>query len=343
MLTKYKSIATCVLAALCGLSLTNAETEQWTNPIVKQRADPHVVLHTDGFYYMVATVPEQDRIELRRAETIAGLSTAEAKTVWRKNASGEMAVHIWAPEIHYVDGKWYIHFTAAPSHHIWGIRPHVLECASQDPLTGRWDVLGKVKLAWDSFSLDATLFEHKGKRYYVWTQRGDRPYNGTNIYIAEMDSPTSITGEPVMLTHPEYEWETRGHRVNEAPSVLIRNGRVFMTYSASATDSNYCLGLLTADADADLLDAKSWVKSKEPVLKSSPENSQFGPGHNSFTTTKDGETVIMFYHARPYEKIEGNPLGNPDRATRAQKLHWNADGTPDFGVPVKDGKYILRE
>ena len=114
-----------------------------------------------------------------------------------------------------------------------------------------------------------------------------------------------------------------------------------MTYSASATDANYCLGLLTADADADLLDAGSWTKSKEPVFKSSPETSQYGPGHNSFTTTPDGKTVILVYHDRNYEKIEGDPLHNPDRATRAQELKWNADGTPDFGIPVKDGLYTM--
>jgi GH43 family beta-xylosidase len=26
-----------------------------------------------------------------------------------------MAVHIWAPEIHFIDGKWYIYFTAGRS------------------------------------------------------------------------------------------------------------------------------------------------------------------------------------------------------------------------------------
>lgn len=339
-------IRTCSFALLIALSpcgSTLAGSQQWTNPIVKQRADPHVLLHSDGYYYMIATVPEYDRIELRRAKTISGLSTAKAKTIWKKHSKGAMGAHIWAPEIHHMDNKWYIHFTAAPSDSIWEIRPHVLECTGKNPLTGTWKELGKVQLAWESFSLDATLFEHRGKRYYVWTQRGQQPYDGTNIYIAEMDSPTSITGEPVMLTHPEYGWETRGHRVNEAPAVLIRNGKVFITYSASATDANYCLGLLSADEDADLLDAKSWTKSRTPVLKSSPENGQYGTGHNCFTTTPDGKTDIIFYHARNYEIIPGDPLHNPDRATRAQAIKWTADGMPVFGEPAPDGKYTIPE
>ncbi len=68
---------------------------------------------------------------------------------------------------------------------------------------------------------------------------------------------------------------------------------------------------------------------------------QFGPGHNSFTTTPDGRTDILVYHARNYERIQGDPLRNPDRATRAQILRWHADGTPDFGAPVADGPYAL--
>jgi GH43 family beta-xylosidase len=171
-----------ILLALCSFVPGHAEAVGvWSNPLVVRRADPHVFLHDDGHYYMVATVPEYDRIELRRARTIGGLSGAEAKVIWRKHDKGEMGAHIWAPEIHHLAGKWYIHFTAAPAEHIWEIRPHVLECADADPLAGKWVEKGKVKLGWESFALDATVFTHGGKPYYVWTQRGKPPYDGTNI------------------------------------------------------------------------------------------------------------------------------------------------------------------
>ena len=45
--------------------------------------------------------------------------------------------------------------------------------------------------------------------------------------------------------------------VNEGAAVLKRNGRIFITYSGSATDSNYAMGLLTADETATLLDPES--------------------------------------------------------------------------------------
>jgi GH43 family beta-xylosidase len=313
----------------------------WTNPIAPQRADPHVVLHRDGYYYLVATVPEYDRIELRRAKTLGGLATAQPKVIWTKHSSGPMGAHVWAPEIHFVRGKWYIYFAAGDAKKIWDIRMYALENSSPNPLEGRWTEKGKITTNWESFTLDGTTFEVKGTRYFLWAQ-AEQGKPGTAIFIAKMSSPWAISGRQVLLTRPELPWETIRFRVNEAPSVLIRNGRVFVTYSASGTGAEYCLGLLTADENANLLDPKSWTKSQEPVFRSDAAASQFGPGHNSFTTTPDGKTDILAYHARSYEKIDGDPLHNPDRATRAQILRWKPDGTPDFGTPVADGPYELK-
>ena len=144
------------------------------------------------------------------------------------------------------------------------------------------------------------------------------------------------------IATPTLSWEVQGFRVNEGPAVLIRNGRVFVTFSASATDARYCMGLLTADENANLLDARSWTKTPNPVFATNAETRQFGPGHNSFTVAEDGVTDVLVYHARDYRDITGDPLYDPNRHTRVQKLYWNADGTPAFGVPVGKGGPIVR-
>jgi GH43 family beta-xylosidase len=326
----------CLIAALVAGAPALAADPVFHNPLVRQRADPQVTLQPDGWYYYTATVPEYDRIEIRRARTLDDLGKAEASVVWRKHARGEMGAHIWAPEMHRIDGKWFIYFTAAPADKIWEIRLYVLENTSADPLEGEWVERGQLRTGWESFSLDATTFAHRGRRYLVWTQRAPDGSKGTNIYIAQMDSPLSITGPATLLTRPEYAWEKVKYDVNEAPAVLVKNGRVFLTYSASATDANYAMGMLSARDDADLLDAASWTKSPRPVFSSSDANRQWGPGHNSFTTTPDGKTDVLVYHARNYRDIVGDPLRDPNRNTRAQVIHWRADGMPDFGVPVAD-------
>ncbi|MFK4068171.1 family 43 glycosylhydrolase [Streptomyces sp. NPDC029674] len=310
----------------------------FTNPLVRQRADPHIHRHTDGRYYFTATSPEYDRIVLRRSRTLRGIATAEEAVVWRKHTSGDMGAHIWAPEIHHIDGKWYLYFAAAPADDVWKIRMWVLENSHRDPFKGTWTEKGRIVTAWDTFSLDATTFTHRGSRYLAWAQYEPGMDNNTAVFLSRMANPWTVTGPQVRLTTPEYDWECVGFKVNEGASVIKRNGRVFMTYSASATDSNYCLGLLTADARSDLLDPASWTKSPKPVFTSNDTTKQYGPGHNSFTVAEDGRTDVLVYHARQYKEITGDPLHDPNRHTRIQRLGWKADGTPDFGVPVADGR-----
>jgi GH43 family beta-xylosidase len=311
------------------------ETKQLVNkPLVLNRADPWIHRHTDGYYYFIATVPNYDAIELRKSATLADIAEAEPKTVWRKHAEGKLSELIWAPEIHFVDGKWYIYFAAAwtnqPINGIFDHRMFVIENGSADPLEGEWVEKGQIVTNWESFSLDATTFEHAGTRYLVWAQKDPDIAGNSNLYIAKMDTPWSIEGEQVLLTKPEYDWECIGFLVNEGPSVIKRNGRIFLTYSASATDHHYCMGMLTASDTADLLDPASWEKSRVPVFASNDEKSLYGPGHNGFTVSKDGKDDILVFHARSFKETDGDPLDDPNRHTYMKTIGWRPDGTPDF-------------
>ncbi|WP_307854523.1 family 43 glycosylhydrolase [Micromonospora sp. C31] len=335
------------LAVAAGLPVAGpaqaAPSVNYTNPLATQRADPHIVRHTDGYYYMTATVPQYDRIVLRRATTLQGLATAAETTIWRRHTSGEMGAHIWAPEIHFINNRWYVYFAAGRTDDVWRIRMYVLENANANPLVGSWTERGRITTPWDTFSLDASTFVVNGVRYLTWAQQEPGISTNSNVYLARMGAnPWQITGTVTRLVVPTYDWETRGHRVAEGPAVIQRNGRVFLTYSASATDANYCLGMLSASAGANLLDAASWSRSSTPVFASNAATGQYGPGHNSFTVSEDGQSDILVYHDRNYRDISGDPLNDPNRRTRIQKLYWNADGTPNLGIPVPDGATPVR-
>jgi GH43 family beta-xylosidase len=318
-----------------------ASITQIRNPLVEQRADPWIYRHTDGYYYFTASVPQYDRIELRRARTLEGIAKADAAVIWRRHEEGPMSANIWAPELHFISGAWYVYFAAAKSAEtVEGCFDHrifVLENTSSNPLEGDWTEKGQLKTGWESFSLDATTFAHQGVRYLVWAQRDPAIPGNSNLYIAVMDTPWSIIGSPVMLTKPEFGWEQEGFLVNEGPAVIHRGERVFISYSASATDHRYCMGLLWASNSADLLEPSSWSKSPVPVFQTCEANGQYGPGHNSFTLSEDGSEDLLVYHARNYKFIEGDPLYDPNRHTRVQRLNWTPEGMPDFGVPVADG------
>ena len=324
--------------AIARAASTPADAPGPVNPLVKQRADAQVFRHDDGFYYLTGSVPEYDRLVLRRSKTIAGLTTATEAVLWRHEASGPRSGFLWAPELHQIDGKWIMYFAAGPSgggDDVFRIRTYAVVCDGADPMTGKWSLLGELQTPWDSFNLDSTVFTHKGVRYMAWAQREQGIETNSNLYIAKLESPLKL-GKATRLTVPTLDWEIRGYKVAEAPALLHRNGRLFMTYSSSATDARYCLGMLSADENADLLDANSWTKSPQPVFVTNSATSVYGPGHNSFTVDEQGRDILV-YHGRDYEAIQGDPLFNPDRHTRVQRLYYTADGTPDFGVPVGNG------
>lgn len=313
------------------------------NPLVSQRADPFVTHPFQGRYYFTGSVPTYDHIAVRGATTIAGLSDAPETVIWRRPSSGRMGGYIWAPELHRIGDKWYVYFAAGDAGAVFAVRIYVLESALDDPTDASgWTLKGRIETEWDSFSLDATTFALRGKRYLVWAQSEPEIAVNSSIYIAEMSSPWQLRSKPTRITTPTRSWETIGYKVDEGPAVLVRNGRVFLTFSASATDANYCMGLVTAPEDADLLDRGSWTKTDTPIFTTSAATSRYGPGHNSFTVAEDGKTDVLVYHARSYRDISGDPLYDPNRDARVQKLYWHPDGTPLFGVPIGDGGPIVR-
>ncbi len=234
--------------------------------LIKNRADPWVYRAAADSYYFTASVPEFDRIELRHSSSIKGLAQAAPKVIWRKKDKGPMSANIWAPELHRIDGSWYIYFAAGKSEEAFHIRTYVLKNSSADPLQGQWQELGPLNTGWDSFNLDATHFEHKGQHYLVWAQQDKHKSYNSALWIAKMRSATELELPATLLTEPLLDWERLGYKVNEGPAVLIKNGKVWLAYSASATDHRYAMGLLTASADADLLKTESWTKAPKPVF-----------------------------------------------------------------------------
>lgn len=318
------------------MNRTNYQETEYNQPFIEQRADPYVYRHTDGTYYFTASVPAYDRIVLRCADTVMGLRDAKESTLWVKHDAGEQSIHIWAPEIHYVKGQWYIYYAAGDKDDVWEIRPYVLHCKGGDPMRDEWEELGMMQAAdgdefsFHAFSLDATVFENKGGYYYIWAEKTGVGRQISNLYIARMETPNKLATAQVLLTTPDYDWERVGFWVNEGPAILKHGGRIYMTFSASATGECYCMGMLYADEEADLLDPRSWTKLRDPVLKTDREAGIFGPGHNSFVKADDGNTDLCIYHARPYDEIIGNSLYDPNRHAMVMKLCYDTNDFPVF-------------
>ena len=168
------------------------------------------------------------------------------------------------------------------------------------------------------------------------------------IYIAEMENPWTLASDRILISEPEYEWECQwisidGNktaypiRVNEAPQFFysLKKDKLLIYYSASGNwTPYYCVGLLTADTDSDLLNPASWKKAPEPVFKQAPENHVYGPGSICFIPSPDGKEWYMLYHAR---KSLYDMLVLDSRTPRMQKIEWDKEGIPVLGIPQKEG------
>lgn len=321
----------------------NKELYHYINPFIRERADPYIVNGVDGYYYFTASYPATnvndgyDRIFLRRSKTVIGLAKAEEVVIWRAHPSGIMAKHIWAPELHYINGKWYMYFAAGNSDNVWNIRPYVLECSGDPLIAANWVEKGAFQASQGDtssflhFSLDMTYFECKGKHYVVWAEI----VQDSALYIAQInpEEPWKLITKATLISKPEYDWEKVVHNVNEGPSILFGNDKIYLFFSASGTGSEYCIGRLTANISDNLLDSSVWVKSEEPALKTADLTNQSGPGHNSFVIDEN-ENLLLVYHARPSSHDNGEcgtysreSLYDPCRHTCIKYVHMEADGT----------------
>ena len=328
------------------------QAAEYENPFIEERADPYVVKGEDGYYYFTASYPAYgsvdkgyDRIILRRSKTVAGLKTAEEKTIWKAHGSGIMAKHIWAPEMHRIGDVWYMFFAAGSSSDVWAIRPYVLRCTG-DPYNDEWTECGQMQASagdtdsFTSFSLDMTYFENNGKHYLIWAEiKGD-----SSLFMAEIDpsAPWKLISKPILLTKPEFDWELVNHRVNEGAAVLKTGNKVYVYFSASGTGSEYCVGKLEADADANLMDTASWKKYSSPALSSANVNGESGPGHNSFVRDENGNLLIV-YHARPSAHdtkacgtYASDPLYDPCRHTRIRQVYIGSNGIPNIAMKPEE-------
>lgn len=300
-----------------------ASTSTFENPINIAGADPYAMVHSDGYYYFTRTLG--NRLDLWKSRTLTGIDLGERKTVWTPPANLK---DIWAPEIHFVNGKWYIYYTANTGCGDDCRGVYVLENSSADPLKGEWVEKGKINTQYSG--LDGTVFEHQGQLYFSYAAYGDwSGEHGSAVAIAKMSNPWTLTGENVILTYPEYDWEKKGMHVNEGSIILKRNGKLHLVYSASACwEDDYAMGMLTAADDSNLLDPDSWSKSRDPVFSKSEKNGVYGPGHNSFVKSKDGTEDWIVYHGN-----SAPDQGCGARPTRVQKFTWNEDDHPNFGDP----------
>ncbi|MFD2611187.1 family 43 glycosylhydrolase [Paenibacillus gansuensis] len=312
-------LLSALLLTLIPVGTAQAAVNNFYNVIMQDGADPWMYKHTDGYYYFTKTTG--DGVTLWRSKTISGVDAGEQKQVM----SG--CCGIWAPELHWINNKWYIYYAKDNGNNV-NHRMYVLENSSADPFTGTWTDKGQITDSTNKWAIDGTVLNNGGNLYFLWSGWEGDTDGQQNLYIAHMSNPWTIDSARTKIATPQYSWETNTYpTVNEGPQVIVRNGTISLVYSASGSWTNgYCLGLITASTSSDLLSASSWTKRSTPIFSSA--NGIYGPGHHSFTKSKDGNEDWIIYHGARWDGAGWT------RSVRAQKFTWNTDNTPYLGSPA---------
>jgi GH43 family beta-xylosidase len=291
------------------------------NPIISApAADPWMIFH-DGFYYFCES-RDHTTIHVRKSKSILDIGKDDGAKVWTPPADGPNCKGVWAPELHFLNERWYIYYAADDgineNHRMW-----VLESESRDP-QGKYRCRGMLDTG--GWAIDGTLLtQEDGSLYLIWSGWPGKVDGQQNIYIAPMQNPYMICGERILIAEPEHNWERVEMPICEGPQILKRDGKIFIVYSASASWTvDYCLGLLVNE-NGQLLNPRSW-KKVGPVFQKNERI--WGVGHCSFVKSPCQTEDWILYHAKSEKKN-----GWKDRQIHAQQFTWR-DGLPHFGTPL---------
>ncbi len=327
-------------------------SETFTNPI-GELADPSIVYH-DGWYYYTGTGTggRPTGISMRRARTLEGLKSAPLKTIYTNEVDEDSVEEeepaeesdnllpccdLWGPELYRINNTWYLYFSAKTDENSIDQRMWVIENSSENPMEGTWIDRGRIyDTANDFWATNGTVMQQNDQLFYIYsgTERQEDLDKPQHIYITRMINPWTIQGSRVHLSSPSLPFETDG-LVNEAPSILQRDGKVFLTYSGSGCWSpNYALGMLWMNEDDDPMNTDSWNKLEEPIFTKDESRYLYGTGHSSFFMSPDNSEVWMAYHAT----TNPNGICNDKRLAYAKKIEFDEEGFPALGIPAEMGK-----
>ena len=311
------------------------QPEYFTNP-VWDGADPWMIKEGENYYYFFSA---NNAIHVSKSKKMT--QHGEPKTIWSAPPTGWNLSCVWAPEIHFVDGRWYVYYAAGESgppfiHQ----RTGVLRSKTSD-IFSEYEDMGMLYTGDNSenpasnvWAIDMTVFKHNGKLYAVWSgweKQADTDKTPQHLYIQEMENPFTLKGKRVLISSPEESWETGGPlNINEGAEVLKNGDKIFIVYSCRESwTPEYRQGMLQLKTTkVDPLVRENWIKTG-PVFEGNEK--VFGVGHCTFVKSPDGKEDWIVYHS----KKSVNP--GWERDVRMQPFAWKPDGTPDFGKAIPAG------
>ena len=344
------------LLGFCPISAEASGRVHYDNPL-EAGADPYVLKHR-GEYYRYFSMG--DKVWVNKSHTLTDASlwnNAGATCVHtavfdnRDNEESWNNAHLWAPEVHYINGRFYLYYCAdnkyKPKHHLFVATadnpygpfvdtgealvtsPHGLLDGNNPAGSGLQD---------DAWAIDANVFVDNDQDSTIYITWSGPPHTCQCIRIAKMETPTKIDVNTIKtISLPERDWEKgdssaeglSSQPVNEGPFMFKKKNKYFIVYSASHSQTaHYCLGLLSTTNPLG-----EWVK-EGPVFEKNTGEEMYGVGHNCLVKGMNGIDDVNCYHYKT-----GTAVTWDDRMLAMSAIEWDK-GEPNFGEPYKQNQSL---
>ncbi len=324
---------------------------EFENPIASY-ADPSVYYHDGWYYYSYAKdYNGKPGLWMTRAANLPDLSATTPLLVWSAAVTGQGAeiTSLWAPQIYFLDGKWYIYCTCSDSADSEIRHPYVWEGKGADPYDG-FTFKGIVANYDEEVYayLSPRIIDYGGTRYLVcggFFRKSDRivgTLHRQSLFMGELESPTAFKAgtKMVQISTVTTSWEGQGSNVmiQEGPfPIYSPDGQLWLAYAANQTYTDaYCTGLLRFKGSASdkLTDASLWEKQPKPIHQKNTVAGIYSPGAMVFTTSPDGTEIWAVYHAK-----FRSGLGYSYRLLFAQPVRFE-NGVPALDPPQAAGTVL---
>ncbi|HXE80202.1 MAG TPA: family 43 glycosylhydrolase [Vicinamibacterales bacterium] len=323
------------LAAVCfclaWLAIVEAQAP-YTNPVIprpgqhSEVADPFVLKWNGEFYLYTSGDPitayhSTDLVNWTFIGPV--LSSSSEPGAWN-------GADVWAPEVVYRNGRFYMYYTASQRSPDWriGEMARRLGVAVSDSPRGPFIDMGRPLTP--GWAIDGHVFKDPdtGEEFLFYSYLYEPRLPGAGIVVDRLERWDRVAGAPSHVTRGTDAWEDKDgdpndgtlRYTNEAPTVVKRGGRYYMMYSGGSWDlPTYSMAYAVSDEVMQGgLDGPGWRKVLPPILRSTPLVD--APGHNALVKAPNNFDDIVLYHARPV------PFLHPGtRLPFADRLYWHHD------------------
>eukprot|EP01114_Cavostelium_apophysatum_P022924 TRINITY_DN8460_c0_g1_i2.p1 TRINITY_DN8460_c0_g1~~TRINITY_DN8460_c0_g1_i2.p1 ORF type:complete len:791 (-),score=205.55 TRINITY_DN8460_c0_g1_i2:310-2682(-) len=262
-----------------------------------------------------------------------------AGNVLSPNASSWNQCDLWAPEVVYDNGMFYMYYAASTCSNDFMVNElarRIGVATSDSPLGPFVDIGQPLTQTW---GIDAHFFKDPdtAKKYLFYSflyeyLPGYQPSAGASVVADQLLEMTAVANSPDAITRGSAAWEDKDgdptdgtlRYTNEGPTVMKRDGKYYAMFSGGSWDMpTYALGYATLGPNADILSHQGiggpvWNKSEPPILKTN--NRVEAPGHNAVTKAPNNVDDICVHHGRvpPYLTVD-------QRYAFVDRIYWNHD------------------